>query len=94
MDPKREKRPPLADNIGTKYTLLDLAFDNGHHTHFIENGMMILPLRMRGHTKAVEMQYDERYVSYFKRARLLGFVPQFKRLPLMLVHSALTTLLV
>jgi hypothetical protein len=39
------------------------------------------------------MDYDERYASYFKRARLLGFVLQFKRQPPMLVHAALTALI-
>lgn len=92
MAPKREKRAPLAPTIGTKYTMLDHAFDNGHRARFMENGVMLPPLRMRGHTKAVQMQYDERYTPYFRRARLLGFVLQFKRKPSTLVHSALTAL--
>ncbi|XBI02588.1 hypothetical protein VPH35_131106 [Triticum aestivum] len=54
---------------------------------------MLPPLRMRGHTKAVQMQYDERYTLYFRRARMLGFVLQFKRQPPTLVHSALTALI-
>ncbi|XBI10041.1 hypothetical protein VPH35_137437 [Triticum aestivum] len=54
---------------------------------------MLPPLRMRGHTKAVQMQYDERYTPYFRRARMLGFVLQFKRQPPTLVHSALTSLI-
>ncbi|XBH97812.1 hypothetical protein VPH35_127430 [Triticum aestivum] len=48
---------------------------------------------MRGHTKAVHMQYDERYSSYIRRARMLGFVLQFKRQSPTLVHSALTALI-
>ena len=54
---------------------------------------MLPPLRMRGHTKAVQMQYDERYTPYFRRARMLGFVLQFKRQPPTLVHSALMALI-
>ena len=53
---------------------------------------MLLPLRMRGHTNAVKMEYDERYTPYFRRARLLGFVLQFKRQPPTLVRPALTAL--
>ncbi|KAE8768287.1 Strictosidine synthase 1 [Hordeum vulgare] len=30
---------PLADNIGTKYTMLDPAFDKGHRARYIENGV-------------------------------------------------------
>ena len=54
---------------------------------------MLPPLRMRGHGVATNMDYDERYVPYFKRARLLGFVLQFKRQPPTLVHATLTTLI-
>ena len=54
---------------------------------------MLPPLQMRGHTKAVQMQYDERYTPYFRRARMLGFVLQFKRQSPTLVHSALTALI-
>ena len=32
------RRPPLADNIGPQYCMLDYAFDKGHHARFIENG--------------------------------------------------------
>ena len=39
------------------------------------------------------MDYDERYAPFFKRARLLGFVLQFKRQPPTLVHAALTALI-
>ena len=53
---------------------------------------MLLPLRMRGHTKVAHMQYDHRYKPYFRRAGLLGFVLQFKRVPPTLVHLALTAL--
>ena len=31
-------RPPLADNIGPRYSMLDWAFDKGHRARFIENG--------------------------------------------------------
>src|SRR3990170_7063478 len=54
---------------------------------------MLLPLRMRGHANAVKMEYDEHYAPFFRRARLLGFVLQFKRKPPTLVHPALTALL-
>src|SRR3990170_5050906 len=54
---------------------------------------MLLPLRMRGHANAVKMEYDERYAPYFRRARLLGFVLQFKRKPPTLVHLTLTALI-
>jgi hypothetical protein len=53
---------------------------------------MLPPLRMRGHTKAVQMQYNHRYEPYFRRVKMLGFVLQFKRVPPTLVHSALTAL--
>ncbi|KAE8767464.1 Serine/threonine-protein phosphatase 7 long form-like protein [Hordeum vulgare] len=93
MAPKREKRAPLADNIRTKYTMLDPAFDKGHRAHFIQNGLMLPPLRMRAHGTTVKMEYYERYASFYKRARLLGFVVQFKRKLPTLVHSALTALI-
>ena len=32
------RRPPLADNIGPRYCMLDWAFDKGHRARFIENG--------------------------------------------------------
>ena len=32
------RRPPLADNIGPRYCMLEWAFDKGHRAHFIENG--------------------------------------------------------
>jgi hypothetical protein len=54
---------------------------------------MLPPLRMRGHASAVKMDYDERYAPFFRRARLLGFVLQFKRKPPTLVHPALTALI-
>ena len=53
---------------------------------------MLPPLRMRGHTKVKEMNYDNRYEPYYRRAGLLGFVLQFKRMPPTLVHTALTAL--
>lgn len=53
---------------------------------------MLPPLRMRGHTKVKEMNYDNRYEPYYRRAGLLGFVLQFKRTPPTLVHTALTAL--
>ena len=31
------RRPPLADNIGPRYCMLDWAFDKGHRARFIEN---------------------------------------------------------
>ena len=31
------RRPPLADDIGIKYTMLDPTFDKGHRARFIEN---------------------------------------------------------
>ncbi|XP_073367639.1 serine/threonine-protein phosphatase 7 long form homolog [Aegilops tauschii subsp. strangulata] len=73
--------------------MLDWAFDKGHRARFIENGEMLQPLRMRGHGVHGHMDYDERYAPFFKRARLLGFVLQFKRQPPMLVHAALTALI-
>ena len=48
---------------------------------------------MRGHGVHGHMDYDERYAPFFKRARLLGFVLQFKRQPPTLVHAALTALI-
>nr|XP_020191843.1 protein MAIN-LIKE 1-like [Aegilops tauschii subsp. strangulata] len=45
---------------------------------------------MRAHKTTVKMEYDERYTPFFRRARLLGFVPQFKCKPPTLIHSALT----
>jgi hypothetical protein len=48
---------------------------------------------MRGHGVHGHMDYDERYAPFFKRARLLGFVLQFKRKPPTLVHAALTALI-
>ena len=39
------RRPPLADDIVIKYTMLDLAFDKGHRAHFIENGVVITFLK-------------------------------------------------
>ena len=54
---------------------------------------MLPPLRMRAHKTTVKMEYDERYAPFFRRARLLGFVLQFKRKPPTLVHSALTALI-
>ena len=39
------------------------------------------------------MDYDECYAPFFKRARLLGFVLQFKCQPPTLVHAALTALI-
>ncbi|XBI12105.1 hypothetical protein VPH35_139021 [Triticum aestivum] len=53
---------------------------------------MFPPLRMRGHTKVKEMNYDNRYEPYYRRAGLLGFALQFKRTPPTLVHTALTAL--
>ena len=35
------RRPPLADDIGTKYTMLDPRFDKRHRARFIENGVVI-----------------------------------------------------
>ena len=35
------RRPPLADNIRTKYTMLDPRFDKRHHARLIENGVVI-----------------------------------------------------
>ena len=54
---------------------------------------MLQPLRMRGHGVHGHMDYDERYAPFFKKARLLGFVLQFKRQPPTLVHAALTALI-
>ena len=34
-------RPPLADDIGMKYTMLDPRFDKRHRARFIENGVVI-----------------------------------------------------
>ena len=34
------RRPPLADDIGIKYTMLDPTFDKGHHARSIENGVI------------------------------------------------------
>ena len=34
------RRPPLADNIGKRYSMLDYAFDKGHRARFIENGVV------------------------------------------------------
>ena len=34
------RRPPLADDIGIKYTMLDPTFDKGHRARFIENGVV------------------------------------------------------
>src|SRR4051812_28697959 len=48
---------------------------------------------MRAHKTTVKMEYDERYAPFFRRSRLLGFVPQFKCKPPTLVHSALTALI-
>ncbi|XBI16019.1 hypothetical protein VPH35_058343 [Triticum aestivum] len=73
--------------------MLDPTFDKGHRARFIENGVMLPPLRMRGHGTTVKMEYDERYAPFYRRARLLGFVLQFKRKPPTLVHSALTALI-
>lgn len=39
------------------------------------------------------MRYDERYEPYFESAGLLPFVLQFKRVPPVICHSALTALL-
>uniref|UniRef100_A0A8R7Q8C5 Aminotransferase-like plant mobile domain-containing protein n=1 Tax=Triticum urartu TaxID=4572 RepID=A0A8R7Q8C5_TRIUA len=68
-------------------------FDKGHHARFIENRVMLPPLRMRGHGTTVKMEYDERYTSFYRRAQLLGFVLQIKRMPPTLVHSALAALI-
>ncbi|KAE8782548.1 hypothetical protein D1007_44052 [Hordeum vulgare] len=87
------RRTPLADNIRTKYTMLDRAFDKGHPARFIENAMMLPPMRMRGHGTTVKMVYNERYASFYKRARLLGYILQFKCMPPTLVHSAFTALI-
>ncbi|KAE8814810.1 Serine/threonine-protein phosphatase 7 long form-like protein [Hordeum vulgare] len=92
MAPKREK-PPLPDNIGTKYAMLDTAFDKGYPVRFIENVVMLPPLRMTGHGTTVKMQYDERYTTYYRRARLLGFILEFKRRLSTLIDSALTALI-
>ena len=54
---------------------------------------MLPPLWMRGHGSSMKMEYDERYTSFYRRARLLGFVLQFKCKPPTLVHSALTALI-
>ena len=35
------RRPPLADDVGTKYTMLDPRFDKRHRVRFIENGVVI-----------------------------------------------------
>ena len=32
------RRPPLADNIGPRYCMLDWVFDKGHRGRFIKNG--------------------------------------------------------
>ena len=34
------RRPPVADNIGPRYSMLDWAFDKGHRARFIENGVV------------------------------------------------------
>src|SRR4051812_46170926 len=47
---------------------------------------------MRAHKTTVKMEYDDRYAPFFRRARLLGFVLQFKRKPPTLLHTALTAL--
>ncbi|XBH54551.1 hypothetical protein VPH35_076836 [Triticum aestivum] len=73
--------------------MLNPRFDKRHRARFIENGVMLPPLRMRAHKTTVKMEYDDRYASFFRRARLLGFVLQFKRKPPTLVHSALTALI-
>ncbi|XBJ04446.1 hypothetical protein VPH35_023384 [Triticum aestivum] len=73
--------------------MLDPTFDKGHLARFIENGVMLPPLWMRGHGTTVKIEYDERYAPFYRRARLLGFVLQFKRKPPTLVHSALTALI-
>ena len=39
-----------------------------------------------------EKRYDNRYEPYYRRAGILGFVLQFKRMPPTLVHMALTAL--
>ena len=36
------RRPPLADNIGQRYSMLDWAFDKGHRARFIENGEEVI----------------------------------------------------
>ena len=34
------RRPPIGPAIGTNYTMLDPAFDNGHRARYIENGVV------------------------------------------------------
>ncbi|KAE8809200.1 Serine/threonine-protein phosphatase 7 long form-like protein [Hordeum vulgare] len=40
MNMKREKRPPVSDNVGIRYSMLDHVFDTGHRARFIENGLL------------------------------------------------------
>ena len=39
------RRPPLADDIGTKYTMPDPRFDKRHRARFIKNGVVITILK-------------------------------------------------
>ncbi|KAE8810378.1 Serine/threonine-protein phosphatase 7 long form-like protein [Hordeum vulgare] len=60
------------------------------------DGKVCYPMVTRlalGYTKGTQMAYDVCYEPFFERAGFLPFVLQFKRVPLVMNHVALTTLL-
>lgn len=80
------------EDNGRVYTGVDIAFNKDHRAHAIERGQLTI-MRMRSHTLACQMAYDMCYEPFFKCVELLQVVLQFKRVPPVMNHPTLTSLL-
>ncbi|XBI67021.1 hypothetical protein VPH35_046453 [Triticum aestivum] len=81
----------MTDDDGPWYGGLFDEWDKEHRARAIENGHLIVAMRMRGHS-ADDFTYDPRYEPYIRRLVLLPFVLQFKRRAPPVNHAALTAL--
>ncbi|XP_037488332.1 serine/threonine-protein phosphatase 7 long form homolog [Triticum dicoccoides] len=81
----------MADGDGPWYDGLIDEWDKEHRARAIENGQVVVAMRMRGHS-ADDFDYDPRYEPYIRRLGLLPFVLQFKRRAPPVNHAALTAL--
>ncbi|XBI82366.1 hypothetical protein VPH35_091066 [Triticum aestivum] len=68
----------MADDDGPWYAGLIDEWDKEHRARAIENGKLVVAMRMRGHS-ADGFTYDPRYEPYIRRLGLLPIVLPFKR---------------
>ncbi|XBH86018.1 hypothetical protein VPH35_073781 [Triticum aestivum] len=81
----------MADDDGPWYAGLIDEWDKEHRARAIENGKLVVAMRMRGHS-ADGFTYDPWYEPYIRRLGLLPIVLQFKRRAPPVNHTALTAL--